>query len=300
MDITLDKKSTTEALIKVNLKQDDYQPKVEQKIKEYSKKADVKGFRKGMVPTSVIQKMYGKSILVDEINHLLYHSLDNYIKDEKLKIIGEPIPNKESATTIDWETQTEFEFEYNIGLVDDFKLEVSKKQKVNKYEIKIDAKIRQETVDNLKDQYGNMTNPDTCEDGDSIFGTFTPEEGDGEYQGLLDLNLLDKKEAKKFIGAKADDSFTFDIKKTLKSESLVSQVLGIDIKEVAGIAGNYKIVVKNINRKVKAEINQEFFDRLFGKDVVKTEEEFNKKIDESISLNYNKESDYLLERDIRD
>ncbi len=112
MEITLDKKSTTEALIKVNLKQDDYQPKVEQKIKEYSKKADVKGFRKGMVPKSVIQKMYGKSILVDEINHLVYHSLDNYIKDEKLKIIGEPIPNKESATTIDWDTQTEFEFEY--------------------------------------------------------------------------------------------------------------------------------------------------------------------------------------------
>jgi trigger factor len=300
MDITLDKKSTTEALIKVNLKQDDYQPKVEQKIKEYSKKADVKGFRKGMVPTSVIQKMYGKSILVDEINHLLYHSLDNYIKDEKLKIIGEPIPNKESATTIDWETQTEFEFEYNIGLVDDFKLEVSKKQKVNKYEIKIDAKIRQETIDNLKDQYGNMTNPETCEDGDSLFGTFTPEEGEGEYQGLLDLNMLDKKEAKKFIGAKAGDNFTFDIKKTLKSDSDISQVLGIDIKEVDSITGNYKLEVKNINRKVKAEINQEFFDRLFGKDVVKNEEEFNQKIDVSMSWNYNKESDYLLERDVRD
>lgn len=300
MEITLDKKSTTEALIKVNLKQDDYQPKVEQKIKEYSKKADVKGFRKGMVPKSVIQKMYGKSILVDEINHLLYHSLDNYIKDEKLKIIGEPIPNKESATTIDWDTQTEFEFEYNIGLVDDFALEISKKQKVNRYEIKIDAKIRQETIDNLKDQYGSMTNPDNCEDGDSIFGTFTPEDGEGEYQGLLELNMLDKKEAKKFIGAKSADEIIFDVKKTLKSDSLISQVLGIDIKEADSIAGNYKLVVKNINRKVKAEINQEFFDRLFGKDVVKNEEDFNKKIDESISLNYGKESDYLLESDVRD
>ena len=300
MEITLDKKSTTEALIKVNLKQDDYQPKVEQKIKEYSKKADVKGFRKGMVPTSVIQKMYGKSILVDEINHLLYNSLDNYIKDEKLKIIGEPIPNKEDANSIDWDTQTEFEFEYNIGLVDDFSLDVSKKQKVTKYEIKIDAKIRQETVDNLKDQYGNMTNPDSCEDGDSIFGAFTKEEGEGEHQGLLDLNMLDKKEAKKFLGAKTDDEFTFDINKTLKSDSLISQVLGIDIKDADSIEGNYKLKVKNINRKVAAEINQEFFDRLFGKDVVKNEEDFNKKIDESISLNYNKEGDHLLERDIRD
>ena len=300
MDITIDKKSTTEALIKVNLKQNDYQPKVEQKIKEYSKKADVKGFRKGMVPTSVIQKMYGKSILVDEINHMVYHGLENYIKEEKLKIIGEPLPNKESATTIDWDTQTEFEFEYNIGLVDEFALDVSKKQKVNRYDIKIDAKIRQETVDNLKDQYGNMTNPDACEDGDSLFGTFSPEEGEGEHQGLMELNTLDKKDAKKYIGAKAGDEFTFDIKKTLKSDSLISQVLGIDIKDAEAIEGNYKLVVKNINRKVKAEINQEFFDRLFGKDVVKDEEEFNKKIDESISLNYAKEGDYLLERDIRD
>jgi trigger factor len=300
MKITLDKKSTTEALIKVNLKQDDYQPKVTEKIKEYSKKADVKGFRKGMVPTSVIQKMYGKSILVDEINHLIYHSLDNYIKDEKLKIIGEPLPNKESASTIDWDNQTEFEFEYNIGLVDDFDLDVTKKQKVNKYEIKIDDKIRQETVDNLKDQYGNMTNPEICEEGDSIFGTFTPEEGDGEYKGLIELKMLDKKDAKSFIGTKAGDEIVFDIKKTLKTESAISQVLGIDIKETEGIAGNFKLTAKNINRKVKADLNQDFFDRLFGKDVVKNEEEFNKKIEESISGNYAKESEYLLERDVRD
>ena len=300
MEIILDKKNSTEALIKVSLKQDDYQPKVDEKIKDYSRKADVKGFRKGKVPTSVIVKMYGKSILVDEINHLLYHSLDNYIKEEKLKIIGEPIPNKEAALTIDWDTQKDFEFEYLIGLVDDFTLDVSKKQKVTKYEIKVDAKIRKETVDNLKEQYGNMTNPEVCEDGDSIFGTYLPEEGEGEYKGVLELKMLDKKDAKKFIGAKQDDEISFDIRKILKTDSLISQTLGVELTDVESITGNYKLVVKNINRKVDAEINQEFFDRLFGKDIVKTEEEFNKKIEESITTNYGKESDYLLERDIRD
>ena len=300
MEITLDKKNLTEALIKVSLKQDDYQPKVDEKIKDYSKKADVKGFRKGKVPTSVIIKMYGKSILVDEINHLLYHSLDNYIKEEKLKIIGEPIPNKEAALTIDWDTQKDFEFEYQIGLVDDFNLDVSKKQKVTKYEIKVDAKIKKETVDNLKEQYGNMTNPEVCEDGDSIFGTYLSEEGEGEHTGVLDLKMLDKKDAKKFIGAKKDDEISFDIRKVLKEDSLIAQTLGVDVADVESISGNYKLVVKNINRKVDAEINQEFFDRIFGKDIVKSEEEFNKKIEESISSNYGKESDYLLERDIRD
>ena len=300
MEIILDKKNSTEALIKVSLKQDDYQPKVDEKIKDYSKKADVKGFRKGKVPTSVIVKMYGKSILVDEINHLLYHSLDNYIKEEKLKIIGEPIPNKEAALTIDWDTQKDFEFEYLIGLVDDFTLDVSKKQKVTKYEIKVDAKIKKETVDNLKEQYGNMTNPEVCEDGDSIFGTYLPEEGEGEHKGVLELKMLDKKDAKKFIGAKQDNEISFDIRKVLKSDSLISQTLGVELEEAGNINGNYKLVVKNINRKVDAEINQEFFDRLFGKDVIKSEEEFDKKIEENITTNYGKESDYLLERDIRD
>ena len=300
MDITLDKKGNTEASIKVSLKQDDYQPKVDKKIKEYSKKADVKGFRKGMVPKAVIEKMYGKAILVDEVNHLLYHSLDNYIKEEKLKIIGEPIPNHEAANKIDWENDKEFEFEYNIGLVDEFALDTSKKQKVTRYEIKIDAKVKKETVDNLKEQYGTMTNPEVSEDGDSLFGTFTKVDGEGEHQGVLDLNLLDKKVAKKFIGAKPGDEIEFDIKKTLKAESLIATVLGIDAKDAEEIDGNYKLSVKNVNRKVAAEINQEFFDRLFGKDMVKSEDEFNQKIEESISANYSKESDYLLERDMRD
>jgi len=300
VEIILDKKNATEALIKVSLKQDDYQPKVEQKIKEYSRKADVKGFRKGKVPTSVIQKMYGKSILVDEINHLIYHSLDNYIKDEKLKIIGEPIPNKDSANNIDWETQTEFEFKYDIGLVDDFKLEISKKLKVKKYEIKIDKKVKQETVDNLREQYSTMTNPEISEEGDSIFGSFTSQEGGKEYKGLLELNTLDKKDIKNFIGLKTGDEKTFDIKKTLKSDNLVSQVLGIDISNINEVDGNMTLKVQNINRKIKAEINQEFFDRVFGKDAVKSDEEFDVKVKESIRANYTKESEYLLERDIRD
>lgn len=300
MEITLDKKGTTEATIKVRLKKEDYQSNVDKKIKEYSKKADVKGFRKGMVPTSIINKMYGKSILVDEINHLLYHSLDNYIKEEKLKIIGEPIPNHENAGNIDWDNDTDFEFEYSIGLVDDFALDTSKKNKVNRYEIKIDAKIRKETIDNLRDQYGTMTNPDISEDGDSLYGTFRKDGEEEEHQGLLDLTLLDKKDTKKFIGKKPGDEIAFEIRQVLKNDSLIAQVLGIDIKEVEGIEGKFKLVIKTINRKVKAAIDQAFFDRMFGKDIIKSNEEFEKKIDESIAANYNKESDYLLERDIRD
>jgi trigger factor len=145
-----------------------------------------------------------------------------------------------------------------------------------------------------------MTNPEISEDGDSLYGIFTPVEGEGEYSGLLDLKLLDKKDAKMFIGIKADAEVTFDINKVLKNDSLISQVLGVEPKDAESIEGEFTLKVKNVNRKVNAELNQEFYNRLFGKDVVKTEEEFNKRVEDNIVQNYSRESDYMLERDLRD
>src|SRR3954462_6752993 len=125
MNIILDKASATDGLIKITLSESDYQPKVEEKVKEYSRKMNIKGFRQGKVPSGVIRKMFGKSILVEEINHLLSHKLSDYIKEQNLKIIGDPLPNLEKSKTIDWEAQKDFEFEYQIGMVEDFKYELS-------------------------------------------------------------------------------------------------------------------------------------------------------------------------------
>lgn len=300
MEITLDKKSSTEALIKISLKETDYQPKVEQKVKDYSKKVDVKGFRKGKVPKSIIENMYGKSILVDEINHLISHSLTDYIRENKINIIGEPLPNREQASTIDWDTQKEFDFEYNVGMVDDFKLDLSRKMKVTQNEIKVGKDIIDETVNNLKDQYGTMTNPETSAEGDSLFGEFTQVDGEIKTTGLLDLTTLDKKATKPFMNVKTGDKITFDILKTLKNEEAVAQLLGLEAAEASTVKGDFVLEIKNVNRKEPAEINQEFFDKIFGKDVITDEKGFLGKIEDSISANYQKESEYLLERDVRD
>ena len=299
MDISLEKKTQTEALIKINLKESDYQPKVALKVKDYAKKAEIKGFRKGKVPTSVINRMYGKSILVDEINHILSHALTDYIKDNDIKIIGEPLPNREQADKIDWDTPSDFDFEYNIGLIDAFEIDLSKKQKVTRNEIKVDKAIIDETVDNLKDQYSEMTNPEVCEDGDSIYGEFQQVDGDISNAGILDLPLLDTKVAKQFIGSKSGDRIKFDVTKTLKDENLITQVLGVDLEVAKTLTGEFEIEVKNINRKVPAEINQDLFDKLFGKDSIKSEDEFIEKVKETIEKNYSKESDHLLEMHIR-
>ena len=300
MEITLDKKSTTEGLIKISLKETDYQPKVEQKVKDYTKKADVKGFRKGKVPKAVIENMYGKSILVDEINHLISHSLTDYIRENEINIIGEPIPNREQALSIDWDTQKDFDFEYNVGMVDDFKLDLSNKMKVTRNNIKIGKDIIDETINNLKEQYGNMTNPETSEAGDSIFGEFSQVDGDIKTTGLLDLTSIDKKLAKPFIGVKSGDKITFDVKKTLETDEAIGQLLSLDPAAASAINGDFELEVKKINRKEPGEINQEFFDKIFGKDIVTDEESFLSKIKESIEANYKKESEYLLERDVRD
>ena len=127
MEIILNKTNNTEGLIKIKLTEGDYQPNVEEKVKDYARKASIKGFRQGKVPTGVIKKMFGKSILVEEINHLLSHKLSDYIKENNLKILGEPIPNQEKALTIDWEAQKNFEFEYQIGMVEDFNYDLSSK-----------------------------------------------------------------------------------------------------------------------------------------------------------------------------
>ena len=120
MEIQLEKNSSSEALIKINLKESDYQSKFKEKLKSYSKQANIKGFRPGKVPISLIEKMYGKSIMVEEINKMLVDSLKKYIKENDIKIIGDPLPNNDKANEIDWDTQKEFDFEYNIGLIEDF------------------------------------------------------------------------------------------------------------------------------------------------------------------------------------
>ncbi|NBP69525.1 MAG: trigger factor family protein, partial [Cytophagia bacterium] len=125
MEITLNKQKGTEGSIKIKLAEADYQTQVEKKLGDYAKKASIKGFRPGKVPAGVVKKMFGKSILVEEINHILSHKLNDYIKEQNLKILGEPLPNLEKSRLIDWDNQKDFEFEYEIGIVEDFKYELS-------------------------------------------------------------------------------------------------------------------------------------------------------------------------------
>jgi trigger factor len=300
LEITLNKKNNTEGSIKIKLTEGDYQPHVEEKVRDYARKANIKGFRAGKVPNGVIKKMFGKSILVEEINQLLSHKLNDYIKEHNLKILGEPLPDPEKTGVIDWETQKDFEFEYQIGMIEDFKYEVSSKVKVKSHPIEVDTKTLDETLIDLKKRFGKVGYPETSEAEDNLFGELRAAEGEWKKEGaFIPVEKVDKKEQKKFIGLKKEDEVEFDIQKAFDPETLAT-VLGVSADEANTSKGKYIFKVNTISRVEPAALNQELFDRVFGKDAVTSEEQFINKVKETISDNYKRESDHFLDHHIED
>lgn len=299
MDITLEKKNPTEASIKIKLTEADYQPKVTEKLKDYGKKAQIKGFRPGKVPPALINKMYGKSIMIEEINHMLSHSVQDYIKDNNLKILGEPLPNTEDADQIDWDTQKDFDFVFEIGLVDEFKYNLDDK-KVTRYEIKVDDDTIAETLDNLQKQYGKMTNPEKSEKGDFLYGELKAVEGDFDDKLSIPIDRVSEKLADKFVGVSKGDKVKFDINEAFKDPETIAGVLNIDIEKAKELNGEFELDVLNVNRQEAAVLDQDFFDKIFGKDSVKSEDEFKNKVKETISQNYSRETDAYLNNSIQE
>ncbi len=301
MEITLDKKNTTEGIIKVKLQQADYKPTVDEKVKDYARKASIKGFRPGKVPTGVINRMFGKSILVEEINQLLSQKLNEYIRENKLRIIGDPLPVADAERAIDWENQKDFEFDYQIGMVEDFTYELSQKVKIKSYPIEVDEKVIAETVTDLKKRFGKVNYPETSEAGDNLIGELSNEDGSFKKEAVfIQTDKVSKKEQKKFIGLKKEDVVSLDIEKLFEDHTDLAQVLDATLEEAKATKGKYTLKLSSISRTEPADVNQELFDRVFGKDAVKNEEEFTQKIKETIQGNYQRETDHFLDHYIED
>ena len=297
MDITLDKQSTTDGLIKITLTESDYQPKVEEKVKEYSRKANIKGFRAGKVPSGVIKKMFGKSILVEEVNHLISHSVSDYIKDNNLRILGDPLPNQEKARTIDWDTQKSFEFEFQVGMVEDFQYELSPKVKLKSHSIEVDQAVIQETLADMKQRFGNVVYPEVSGEDDNLFGEVTGSDGE-KKSSYIPIAKVEKKEQEKFLGRKKEDQVEFEIEKISSEPDVIARILNLPEPEAKDAKGKYTLTISTISHVEPAEVNQALFDKVFGNEVVKSEEAFLNKIKETISENYTRETEHLLNHEI--
>jgi trigger factor len=295
MNISLNKAGDLEGRLTVAVSPADYAEKVEAKLKDYRKKASIKGFRPGMVPVALVKKLYGQSALVDEINHLLGHAVSDYIKENKLNLVGEPLPAVDEADAIDWEKDTEFAFHYDLGFHGDFTVDLAKIKSINSYEIKADKKEIEETIENLKKQFGDQTHPDSVEDRDLVFGTFT--QGDWVEKSAIPMHAINDKSKKVFIGAKKDDTLKFAIDKVFVDAKALALATGKKEDEVADLTGEVSFVVEDITRQVPSELNVAFYDKVLGAGKATDEKSFREQVETIVTENYKREADYLLRID---
>lgn len=295
MNISLNKASDLQGRLTVVVTEADYKEKVEAKLKDYRKKASIKGFRPGMVPATLIKKLYGQSALVEEINQELGHVVSDYIKENKLNLVGEPLPAVEETDTIDWEKDTEFTFHYDLGFHGDFTVDLAKMKAVQSYEIKADKKEIDETIENLKKQFGEQTHPETAEDRDLIFGTFT--QGDWVEKSAIPMHAIQDKSKKIFIGAKKGDTLTFAIDKVFVDAKAMALATGKKEEDVSELKGDVSYVVEDITRQVPSELNVAFFDKVLGAGKATDEKSFRSEVEIIVGENYAREAKYLLRID---
>ena len=299
MKIKKRKISNTESLINILLEKKDYIENFENKIKELKRKANLKGFRPGMVPIQLLKNMYGKGLLLEVINKIISEKLNSYIKDERIKIIGEPIPQKSDLDEIKINEINNFSFDFKIGHLSEFKIKpFTKSQKYTLNKIKIDKKIIDETIQNLKVQYSDVNNLNKVTRKSSVYCDILSD--DKSRKGLIDFNNLDESESKKIIGKKVGDSIKINlIKLSKENKEILSQILGEQV-EIKDCKESYVLKIENIIERSPAKLAPTFYDKIFGPGKVKNTKEFNIEIKKSIEFNYMKESEYLLNKNIED
>jgi trigger factor len=291
MNISLEKSTPVNARLVISIAQADYKSQVDKKLKDYRKQANIKGFRPGMVPAQLIQKMYGKSILIDEINQLLGKTVQEYIRENSLSIVGDPMPVQDEQEIIDWDSQKDFEFSYNLGLSGEFTVDFDKIPAVKTYDIQAGEKELNETLENIMKNGGEQTHPDSVEDGDMIFGTFT--QGEWTEKSAIPMKSIKEEAKATFIGAAKDATLTFDVQDTFVDEKSIELATG----NKDGLTGEVSFVIEDITRTGAAEMNQAFFDKILGEGKVSSEEEFRAEVMNIIQSNYKRESEYLLKID---
>ncbi|WP_026630574.1 trigger factor [Dyadobacter alkalitolerans] len=298
MEVVLEQNSPTLASLKVTLTKDDYQPKIDKTIKDYSKKVNLKGFRPGKVPSHVIQRMYGKSILVDEVNNLLSTAVSSYIRENKLQVVGDPVPNREKAAEVNWDSPSELEFIYDLGVATDFEINFSELPAVKRYTINVDDTELSKTIENLRERFAENIHPEMSEEGDMIFGELKQESSEFTTRTAIPTKQVKADALAKFIGVKKGDEVVFDIQNTFADEAAIAHVTGKKKEDVATLSGDYTLVVEDVTRSAASELNQDLFDKVLGPGQVENEEQFNEKLLEIIKGNYERETEALLRRDI--
>lgn len=309
MNVSLQNIDKVSALLTIKLEKADYQEQVEKSLKNIRQKAQVPGFRQGMVPMSLVKKMYAKSVMAEEVNKLLSERVYGYIKENNLSILGEPLPNVDKQPQIDFDTMEEFDFLFDIALAPEFKAEVAATDKVDYYTVDVTDEMVDNQIKSYTQRNGKYDQVDAYQENDMLKGLLAEldeagntKEGGIQVEGAVMMPSYMKSEAQKaiFAVAKVNDVLTFNPNEAYEGhEAEIASLLKIEKEAAAEVKSNFSFQVEEITRFVEGDLNQELFDLVFGKDVVTTEEEFRAKVKESIASQFVADSDYKFLLDAR-
>ena len=305
MNLTQSKAKDLMATITIDVVANDYSEKVDKVLKDYRKTAVIPGFRKGKTPMGMINKKYRTSVIAEEVNKLIQNELYKHITEQKIRVLGSPMPLEKSK--IDWENEVDFKFEYEIGLAPEFDIKITSKDKLNFYNIKADAKLVESYCTEIAKKYGKMSSPEVSQEGDLIFCAISQLDIDGnimkngiQNEATVSMDYIaDKKIQKQFVGVKTDDVITINVIKAFTNHADLGAMLSVSHDVIHNLTSEeFQFKVKNINRLQPADLNTELFNKVYGEAVVKNEREFKAKIKAEAEEQLVVESERMLKNDV--
>ena len=290
------------AVITLTLEPADYQEEVNKQLKQVRQKAQIPGFRPGMVPVGLVKKMYGKGILADVLNKLVGENLQKHIEDNKLAILGDPLPNNELTPTIDMDTQDTFTFAFDIAVAPEFDAKLTAKNKLTEYEIEVTDEMVENQVKSYSERFGDYVPAEEVAEGDIVKGLCKEVGGEivKENAVLNPQYMKQKTQQKKFFGAKKGDVVTFNPAKAYEHETEISSMLGISKEQAQELKSDFTFEIQEITRHAAAKIDAELFAKVYGQDAPKTEKEFRAKVKAEIEANMAEDSKYKFGLDAKE
>jgi len=308
MQITKENKDPLNAVLKITVEKTDYENRVEEVLKDYRKKVRMDGFRPGKVPAGLVSRMYRKPVMVEEINKLVSESISRYLSEQKIKILGEPLPSEEQQQDIDWDHQNDFEFIFDLGLAPELEINLTQKDRIPFYEVQISKKMIEEAKENYAQRMGRMVPVEQVGENEILQGDFIQIDTEGNpveggiraEEARFSMEVIKDGKTKTGLMARhVGDSVDMDIRKAFPNDNEVASLLKIDKSTVPEIVPSFRFTIKEISRFEKAEINQDLFDALYGKDTVKNDAEFEDKIREELKNRLAKDAEYRFSIDAK-
>ncbi|RXJ52832.1 trigger factor [Gelidibacter gilvus] len=296
MNITRENIDALNAVVKVDIAKEDYSDKVEKILADYRKSANIPGFRKGHVPMTMVKKQYGKAVLVDEVNKLLQDALNKYLTEEKLDVLGNPLPKAQDD--LDWDADS-FTFEFELGLAPQFEVELKGKKPITHFNIVADDKMIDGQVEHIRKQYGKLVSQDAVTKESEVTGVFVNEEKEINNKATFTLDKIKSKTAEKsLIGAKVGDVVTLKTKDLFNDDHDLMSFLKVAHDDAHELDVDVTFTVEEVNIRELADLDQELFDKLFGKDVVSSVTELKTKIKEDSEKQFGQQGDQKFLNDV--